>query len=95
MSVFMGPGGHAVCYYVRGGALLGFVGIVETDEVSDRSLDGQAVARAQGQLCWQASAMPKKNCSPDMLDDVAHPAVHRPGSPAGDRIAEQPCWPAR
>jgi salicylate hydroxylase len=37
MSVFMGPGGHAVCYYVRGGALLNFVGIVETDEVSDES----------------------------------------------------------
>jgi salicylate hydroxylase len=37
MSVFMGPGGHAVCYYVRGGALLNFVGIVETDEVSEES----------------------------------------------------------
>lgn len=37
MSVFMGPGGHAVCYFVRGGALLNFVGIVETDEVSDES----------------------------------------------------------
>ena len=37
MSVFMGPGGHAVCYYLRGGALLNFVGIVETDEVSDES----------------------------------------------------------
>jgi salicylate hydroxylase len=37
MSVFMGPGGHAVCYYVRGGALLNFVGIVETDELSDES----------------------------------------------------------
>ena len=37
MSVFMGPGGHAVCYYVRAGALLNFVGIVETDEVSDES----------------------------------------------------------
>jgi salicylate hydroxylase len=37
MSVFMGPGGHVVCYYVRGGALLNFVGIVETDEVSDES----------------------------------------------------------
>ena len=37
MSVFLGPGGHAVCYYVRGGALLNFVGIVETDEVSDES----------------------------------------------------------
>ena len=37
MSVFMGPGGHAVCYYVRGGTLLNFVGIVETDEISDES----------------------------------------------------------
>ena len=37
MSVFLGPGGHAVCYFVRGGALLNFVGIVETDEISDES----------------------------------------------------------
>jgi len=37
MSVFMGPGGHAVCYYVRGGKILNFVGIVETDEVSEES----------------------------------------------------------
>jgi salicylate hydroxylase len=37
MSVFMGPGGHAVCYYVRGGTMLNFVGIIETDEVSDES----------------------------------------------------------
>ena len=37
MSVFMGPGGHAVCYYVRGGALLNFVGIVETDEILEES----------------------------------------------------------
>lgn len=37
MSVFMGPGGHIVCYYLRGGALLNFVGIVETDDVSDES----------------------------------------------------------
>jgi salicylate hydroxylase len=37
MSVFMGPGGHAVCYYVRGGELLNFVGIVEMDEVSEES----------------------------------------------------------
>jgi salicylate hydroxylase len=32
MSVFMGPGGHVVCYYLRGGALLNFVGILETEE---------------------------------------------------------------
>jgi salicylate hydroxylase len=37
MSVFMGPGGHAVCYYVRGGALVNFVGIVETDQPSEES----------------------------------------------------------
>jgi salicylate hydroxylase len=37
MSVFMGPGGHVVCYYLRAGSLLNFVGIVETDEVSDES----------------------------------------------------------
>jgi salicylate hydroxylase len=37
MTLFIGGGGHAVCYYVRGGALLNFVGIVETDEVSDES----------------------------------------------------------
>ena len=37
MSVFMGPGGHVVCYYLRAGALLNFVGLVETDEVSEES----------------------------------------------------------
>lgn len=37
MSVWMGPGRHAVCYYLRGGSLLNFVGCVETDEVSDES----------------------------------------------------------
>ena len=37
MSVFMGPGGHAVCYYLRAGALLNFVGLVETDEVSEEA----------------------------------------------------------
>ncbi len=37
MSVFMGPGGHCVCYYLRGGALLNFVGIIETDEVMEES----------------------------------------------------------
>jgi salicylate hydroxylase len=36
MSVFMGPGGHAVCYYLRGGALLNFVGTVEA-AVSEES----------------------------------------------------------
>jgi salicylate hydroxylase len=37
MSVFMGPGGHVVCYYLRAGALLNFVGIIETDEVSEEA----------------------------------------------------------
>lgn len=37
MSVWMGPGRHAVCYYLRGGALLNFVGLVETDELSEES----------------------------------------------------------
>lgn len=37
MSVFMGPGGHCVCYYLRAGKLLNFVGCIETDEVSEES----------------------------------------------------------
>jgi salicylate hydroxylase len=37
MSVFMGPDGHVVCYYLRGGALLNWVGIVETDDISEES----------------------------------------------------------
>jgi len=37
MSVFMGPGGHIVCYFLRGGALLNFVGIVETEDVHEES----------------------------------------------------------
>jgi salicylate hydroxylase len=37
MSVFMGPMGHVVCYYLRSGTLLNFVGCVETDEVSEES----------------------------------------------------------
>ena len=37
MSVFMGPGGHCVCYWLRGGKLLNFVGCIETDEVSEES----------------------------------------------------------
>jgi salicylate hydroxylase len=37
MSVWMGPGRHAVCYYLRGGSLLNFVGLVETDDVSEES----------------------------------------------------------
>jgi salicylate hydroxylase len=37
MSVFMGPGGHAVCYYLRGGALLNFVGIIEAELATEES----------------------------------------------------------
>jgi salicylate hydroxylase len=37
MSVFMGPAGHAVCYYLRASALLNFVGMIETDEVSEEA----------------------------------------------------------
>ncbi len=37
MSVFMGPAGHVVCYYLRAGALLNFVGLIETDEVSEEA----------------------------------------------------------
>jgi len=37
MSVWMGPGRHVVCYYLRGGSLLNFVGLVETDELSEES----------------------------------------------------------
>jgi len=37
MAVWMGPAAHAVCYFLRAGALLNFVGLVETDEVSEES----------------------------------------------------------
>src|SRR6185503_13800467 len=37
MSVWMGPGAHVVCYYLRAGALLNFAGLVETEEVSEES----------------------------------------------------------
>jgi salicylate hydroxylase len=37
MSVWMGPGAHVVCYYLRAGALLNFVGLVETDEINEES----------------------------------------------------------
>jgi salicylate hydroxylase len=37
MSVFMGPGRHAICYYLRAGAVLNFVGVVETDDVREES----------------------------------------------------------
>jgi len=38
MSVWMGPGGHFIAYYIRaGGALLNFVGLVETNQVFEES----------------------------------------------------------
>jgi 2-polyprenyl-6-methoxyphenol hydroxylase-like FAD-dependent oxidoreductase len=37
MTLFLGPGGHAVFYYLRGGRLVNFVGIIETDEVMEES----------------------------------------------------------
>jgi len=37
MSVFMGPEGHVVCYYLREGTLMNLVGCVETDETSEES----------------------------------------------------------
>jgi len=37
MIVWMGPGRHVVTYYLRAGASLNFVGLVETDEVSEES----------------------------------------------------------
>ena len=37
MSLFMGPGGQVVCYYLRAGRLLNFVGVIETDEISEES----------------------------------------------------------
>ena len=37
MMVWMGPGRHVVTYYLRAGALLNFVGLVETDEMSEES----------------------------------------------------------
>lgn len=37
MSVWLGPGLHAVCYYVRGGDLLNFVGAVETQDIGEES----------------------------------------------------------
>ena len=37
MMVWMGPGRHVVAYYLRAGALLNFVGLVETEEISEES----------------------------------------------------------
>lgn len=35
MSVFMGPGRHVVCYYIRRGELLNFVGIIEAEPLEE------------------------------------------------------------
>ncbi len=35
MSVFMGPGGHIVCYYIRAAKLLNFVGIIEAEAAEE------------------------------------------------------------
>jgi len=37
MALWLGPGLHAVCYYIRGGALLNFVGAVETNDIGEES----------------------------------------------------------
>jgi len=37
MSLFMGPGTQVVCYYLRAGQLLNFVGVVETDDITEES----------------------------------------------------------
>lgn len=37
MAVWLGPGLHAVCYYLRGGELLNFVGAVETNDIGEES----------------------------------------------------------
>jgi salicylate hydroxylase len=37
MALWMGPGKHAVTYLLRGGKLLNFVGLVETDDISEES----------------------------------------------------------
>ena len=37
MSVWVGPGRHTIVYYVGGGKILNFVGIVETEEISEES----------------------------------------------------------
>ena len=37
MSVWMGSGGHVVTYYLRGGQLVNFVGIIETMNISEES----------------------------------------------------------
>jgi 2-polyprenyl-6-methoxyphenol hydroxylase-like FAD-dependent oxidoreductase len=37
MTLFLGPGGHVICYFLRAGALLNWVGIAETDDISEES----------------------------------------------------------
>jgi salicylate hydroxylase len=37
MSLYMGPRGHVVCYYVRSGTVLNFGGFMETNDISEES----------------------------------------------------------
>jgi salicylate hydroxylase len=37
MTLFLGPGGHGVFYYLRSGTILNFVGCVETDDINEES----------------------------------------------------------
>ncbi|MBV9260845.1 MAG: FAD-dependent monooxygenase [Pseudolabrys sp.] len=37
MTLFLGSGGHGVCYYLRSGMLVNFVGCVETDDIDEES----------------------------------------------------------
>src|SRR4029077_14799679 len=37
MTLFLGPVGHVISYFLRGGTLLNWVGIAETDDVSEES----------------------------------------------------------
>jgi len=59
MSVWVGPGKHAVCYYIRGGALLNFVGCVETPEASEESWTAR--------FPWEAFRADFEGWHPDVL----------------------------
>ena len=47
MSVWMGPGAHVVCYYLRAGALLNFVGLREARRGLLGALEGEARGEEQ------------------------------------------------
>ena len=65
MSVFMGPGGHVVCYYLRGGELLNFVGPGRDRRGVRGILDRQAaLAQAQGALPGLASGRSRPSSTP-------------------------------